>query len=143
MSANRIFSEAMEDDDDDSRDDVAEDDGEPEAPERREITPEVIAKLKAVILGDAQAANEELEWRMKGRAHFAPIIRGITELLCRLVHDRVIEDIDLKYYEPGMYGESGDVLYPERIEFSWRTTGDDHRYSNAPDYTITLVTGTL
>ena len=99
--------------------------------------------LKARIESDAEAADHELEWRMKGREHFKPIISGIADLLSALVDGGLIEDVEIKHYEPGEYGESGDVFYPERIEFSWRKTGDDHRYSNVPDYSITLVSGTL
>jgi hypothetical protein len=69
MSANRIFAEAMDDDDDDSRDDVAED-AEPEAPAVKwEDTPQCkMGKLQ-------RDANRELDPDKKSR-----ILRMVDKL---------------------------------------------------------------
>ncbi len=137
MGANRVFAEAMErDDDDDDDDDEVETDEPPRAPGDELSTYD---KLQDSLLEAFKDADKDLARRTKEREALAPVVYGLIRQLASLVDSGQIEEVKLEHFEPGEYGESGDIEYPQRIQFSWRVIGYDHQYSNSPDFFITLM----
>ena len=96
------------------------------------------------IADDIAQADTELARRVREREQLRPLVEAIAGMLGNLEQAGQIENVQLKYFEPGEYGDMGnEVTYPPRIEFSWSVKGYDHRYSNAPDFSITLMGGML
>jgi hypothetical protein len=115
--------------------------GTPEAPTDGMSTYD---KLQASLLEQTRKADGELARRCDEHEQLAPLVYAIIRTLCNLDSAGQIYDVKLKHFEPGEYGDTGnEAVYPERIEFSWSVKDYDHRYSNAPDFSITLMGGML
>ncbi len=91
---------------------------------------------------DVAEAEKEIARRLKERQHLKPLIEGIGAILCELEKAGKVDQVKLEHFEPGEYGDE-QVRYLERIQFSWNAIGHDRRWSNAPDFSITLMADTL
>jgi hypothetical protein len=110
-------------------------------------TPSEIAPLRQWepyerMADDMARADADLARRVKSREALAPIIEAIASALSQQEREGKIEDVKLQYFEPGEYGDE-QVHYPERIQFSWNVTGFNGRYSNTPNFSITLMESEL
>src|ERR1017187_5199919 len=90
------------------------------------------------LLETAISADERLARRVKEHEALAPLVQGLIRTLASLADAGQIDDVKLEYLEPGEYGDD-EVYFPQRIQFTWNVIGYDKRYSNADDFSITLM----
>ncbi len=130
----------MEGDDDDEAQEEQANETPEQAPAK--VSPMRQWTLEERLADDIACADKELARRVKERDHLEPLVKAIAKLLCTCERNHGIEDVKLEYFEPGEYGDE-QINFRQRIQFSWRVVDYDHRYSNAPDFTITIMGDTL